>query len=479
MLASRKLVIKLLFSACVFIAGMELGCRLFWKLQGLSFLKCHRQMHLVFYPELRPIEEMSIGPGDGYYDVLLLGGSVLHEDFTPIAQLLGIELELEQNRHVRIHNASFRAHSSLDSYYKYRHLSGKKFDRVIVYHGINEVRANNCDASNFRRDYGHYFWYRALHLVEGTPRFRHLVFFRTLGLLWLKVSRGIGWDAYVPAAGADPDGLAYGGSVKTKGPFKRNLSRIIRLAEARADPLVLMTFGYYLPRGYLPGNRWHTSAKLWGLPQNVARGIDVHNTVIREMAKTYPGIMFVDQDKLIPKKDGFFRDVCHLTGKGSRSFVDNYLVTHYQEVLKTQDRKAAVHYRLANALARLRRRAAAADHYSRAIEIRPDLVEARAGLALIAGATGKGRQCRPENADGSVMKRFAGDEPPPQSFDSPERALEFLESRCRLHYNLGKAMEQQGRFEAAVSQYRQALQLRPDFGQARYDLELIQRLRRR
>jgi hypothetical protein len=63
---------------------------------------------------------------------------------------------------VRVHLAAAGAQTSRDSYLKYRWLSSKRFDLVVLYDGINEACANNCPPNVFRADYSHYAWYRFL-----------------------------------------------------------------------------------------------------------------------------------------------------------------------------------------------------------------------------------------------------------------------------------------------------------------------------
>ena len=96
------------------------------------------------YPEL---EQIAMPAAD--FDILLLGGSVLVErtDF-------------------RVVNLSALAHTTRDSYLKLKSLGDPRFDVVVVYHGINEVRANNCPPDLYRSDYSHYEWYEMRNLTD-------------------------------------------------------------------------------------------------------------------------------------------------------------------------------------------------------------------------------------------------------------------------------------------------------------------------
>ncbi|MCK5606632.1 tetratricopeptide repeat protein, partial [Candidatus Pacearchaeota archaeon] len=407
----KKLGLRLLFSLCVFSIGSELCSRCFWKLQGLSFFQCQKEIHLAFYPELKYVDALSIRRDDEYYDILLLGGSALHEAFGSIERLLGIRLELEKNKKVRLHNMAFRAHSTLDSYYKYRHLSDKRFDLVIVYHGINEVRANNCPPSLFREDYSHYSWYRAINSYEKASDSKLLIFPYTLTLTWIRGLDWLGLRRYVSTAKPNPSWIDYAGTIRTKEPFERNLARILELAEAKCEPVVLMSFSYYIPEEYPDVADWWMPIELWGKPEYVAKGIAVHNTVIEELARSHTHVMFIDQNKLVPKEKKFFRDICHFTGQGSERFVNNYLLARYMYAIEKRHNDAFAHYELANTLFRLERYTKAISHYHRSLQIEPNH----------AGA----------------------------------------------YVNLGRAVAAQGNLEQAISFFRQALHIQPYIGRGR------------
>src|SRR5215471_18848261 len=140
----------------------EASSRLIWKLTfGVPFFSPEK-MYYVFYPELKSVEKRRIPAHDGQIDILLLGGSVLNPNFGNIARVLEERIAYETKKPVRIYNLAKSAHSSADSYYKYRHLMDKHFDLVIFYHGINEVRANNVPPSVFKPDYSHYSWYKQI-----------------------------------------------------------------------------------------------------------------------------------------------------------------------------------------------------------------------------------------------------------------------------------------------------------------------------
>ena len=229
------------------LALAEGGSRLFWTTRGASFLAAHRDLHLAFYPELRPIQRAALSKDDEVFDILMLGASVLHGAFTKVERYLSERLSSEMPGTVRIHNVSVPAHTTRDSYYKYRHLMDKRFELIVVYHGINEVRANNCPPSVYREDYSHYSWYRLVNALEAGTEQRRLVFPYTAEFLGKSLQEEMGLRRYVPRHRPRGDWLEYGRHIKTPGAFRANLEGILRMAKTKGEPVLLMTFSYYIP----------------------------------------------------------------------------------------------------------------------------------------------------------------------------------------------------------------------------------------
>ena len=115
----------------------------------------HRGEHR-FYPRLhRAMQDYD----PSSRNVLLLGGSVIMR--------IPPDTWRERVPGARFYNVAFKAHTSLDSLYKYEQLrrEGYRFDVVVFYHGVNEVRTNNAPPGIFRDDYSHYAFYRMAHTL--------------------------------------------------------------------------------------------------------------------------------------------------------------------------------------------------------------------------------------------------------------------------------------------------------------------------
>lgn len=340
--ALRRLALAAAILVVLFLM-LEIPSRLFWMLHFGTPLLHPEEILYGFYPELRFADSGPVRRGDGEYNVLVLAGSVLNNHYGNVGLLLEERLTRRLRRRVRVHNLARRSHTSLDSFYKYQHLEGQQFDLVLVYHGINEVRANNVPPEMFRLDYSHFSWYATINSFHAHWEVPWVVFPFTVGYAVRNGRERWGLDSYVSPGKPREDWLAYGADVKTAAAFVQNLSAILDIARRRGDPVLLMTFAYYIPADYseeafdrlaLDYSLHAFPVEFWGRPADVARAIETHNTIVRRLAEAANGrVRFVDQDALMPKDGKHFNDVCHLTGTGCQSFVDNMIDVVAEELV--------------------------------------------------------------------------------------------------------------------------------------------------
>lgn len=117
--------------------------------------------------------------------------------------------------------------------------------------------------------------------------------------------------------------------------FRRNILEIIREARRSGSVPVLMTFAWSMPENYSnilfragalgynnPTRYDQHPAELWGSPQNVRRGLQLHNVVIRELSSEYD-VLLIDQESLMGKELLWFGDLCHLSDEGTDRFIRN------------------------------------------------------------------------------------------------------------------------------------------------------------
>ncbi len=314
-----------LFAAVLFLVPLlafEAASRAVWSWGGgLGYFD---PLEYRYYPELREVREAP-PKAPGGLDVLLLGGSVLERAWGNAAGRLERKLSRATGRPVRVHNVARASHSTLDSLYKYRHLSSRHFDLVFVYHAINELRANSCPPEVFRDDYSHYHWYATVNAFERHPETWLVTTPWTADFLAREIAQRIRPE---PRVAKEPGGpwLSYGNNIKTATPFGRNLEAILDLAARKGEPVMLSTFAWYIPDGYDRGRFEERDldygfgvgsypVEFWGRPPNVARGLAVHNDIVRALARRRR-TLFVDLEASMPRDGKHFRDVCHLMPEG-------------------------------------------------------------------------------------------------------------------------------------------------------------------
>jgi hypothetical protein len=313
----------------------EVGARAFWSLRyGVPFRHPGRILY-AFYPGLERIDRKRPSAGDGYYDVLFLGGSTLDEHWGEVDRALGERLAFQGHRNVRIFNLAVPAHTSRDSRLKYEALGRVRFDLVVIYDGFNDIRTNNVPPGLYRQDYGHYAWYETVNALA--PYHRRSTRFAlpyTLRFLAIGFRRALTKDRYVPTEEPRPDWVRYGENARSAAPFEDNLTAILDLAARRGDRVLLMTFAAYVPENYSPeafeakrlDYGLHLSPlELWGRRDHVLAALARHNEIVRTLAGRHPEGLFVDQARLMDGSPRYFNDPCHLTVEGSARFAENLL----------------------------------------------------------------------------------------------------------------------------------------------------------
>jgi hypothetical protein len=331
-----------LVAALISFVLAEVTARLYWRLCcGVSLLKPGDVLY-AFYPELQASGELpevlrTVAPTqatqtDEFYDILLLGGSVLHKSWGSVEMELREQLAYMGQRKVRIFNLAIPAHTSRDSLLKYAALRDARFDLVIFYHGINEVRVNNVPPEIFREDYGHYSWYESVNALAHYHGTAFLALPYTLHYLGISARYNLTKDHYISTYVVRKDWIQYGRASRSAASFKNNLERIIGLASQRGDQMLLMTFATHVPQNYsrdafnkkqLDYGLHRSPIEWWGLREHVVASVDVHNEIVRELAAQDRNILFVDQAQSMPRSGQYFNDPCHLTGPGSARFAEN------------------------------------------------------------------------------------------------------------------------------------------------------------
>jgi lysophospholipase L1-like esterase len=283
------------------------------------------------YPELRPIRERTPAARDGTFDLLLLGGSVLHESWGQVESQILEQLARAGHRSVRVHNLAQAAHTTRDSLVKYAALGGARFDLVFVYHGINDARANAAPPEVFREDYSHLPWYELVNALAPAADGAALALPATLRFAFARLRQSVSPGSYAGGDRPRPEWLRHGAEPRSPAAFERNLAAILELAAGRGDRVALGTFALHVPPDYsleafrekrLDYLLFYSPIELWGERDHVVAAVAAHNEAVRRLAAR-PGVLLVDEERLVPRGARTFNDPCHLTNEGSEIFARN------------------------------------------------------------------------------------------------------------------------------------------------------------
>jgi hypothetical protein len=273
---------------------------------GLPFSYNQEEM---IYPALHHIQNKYTDEG---INVLLLGGSVLF--------INAETLQDEGSTHsFNFYNAANIAHTSLDSVYKYNYLIKQKlrFDYVIFYHGINDVRLNNIPAQFYQENYSHYYYYKLTNKAFDQDNQGFDLFLNsTLGYNFYHLSCKIyslttfKKKKFIPYDIPVMEMTKYGNIIKTEQSFRNNIKRIVKISKIQKATLIAPYFAFQ------PAYVNTELTRIWGEPQNVVKGIKRHNEIIAEMQDRF---ITINTDMLSVNISNF-EDVCHFTDQGQKIF---------------------------------------------------------------------------------------------------------------------------------------------------------------
>jgi lysophospholipase L1-like esterase len=254
----------------------------------------------------------------GELNILLLGASVAEQT----GKILESKLTAAAGIPVHVHNAAVSAHTTQDSLNKLECLMerGAEFDRIIIYHAINDVRMNCVAAEDFRNDYSHCAWYASFNRKKQT------------GVMSVKETVSDSLDRMIGLGEPDAAHIAFGDDIKTGPAFRLHVEQMLKIAKDAKTPVTLMTFATHFVEGYTKeafdakklgysAGQYELATELWGKPINVSRGVAIHNEVIRQLSSEHPDLVFVDMESEL-KDIKYFTDVCHLSAAGLDRFAD-------------------------------------------------------------------------------------------------------------------------------------------------------------
>jgi lysophospholipase L1-like esterase len=307
--------------------GLEGLARLYWwRVKGAPST-CPEALWRTEYREVTSsgIDQVAPYHGDPTFDVLLLGGSVLHHSCGDIGVRLGARLGEKLGRPVRVVNLAYPGRTSADSRMKYARLADRRFDLVVFYHGINDAFLNNCPPGAFRADYTQVRHMAQMKALDRHPEVAWFALPYTAEYVGLNLG-----DRWGLTRAPKHIWARYGADLRTPPAFEANVEAVAELARGRGDPLLLATFAYHLPANYseaafkakqLDYDKHGCPAGTWGEPAYLTRALDAHNEAVRRVAARY-GTLFADVAGELPHGRLCFDDPCHLNAEGCRRFVE-------------------------------------------------------------------------------------------------------------------------------------------------------------
>ncbi|MCF0070330.1 hypothetical protein LZD49_07590 [Dyadobacter sp. CY261] len=299
---------------------------------GYPFFRPSDYLYSAFYDNMKEVREKEIKRNGDVKNVLILGGSVVSTPWSHMESRLDTILQKHYGKGNRyaFYNIASAGQTSRDILLKYNLLDDKRFDLVIYYEAINENRANNIPAKYFKQDYSHIGWYRDIELLRSRSEINLTVIPYVLQKMVGAIQDKLTHRIYVSHEKVDPQFEKFGSDIKTAGPYHSNISGIIKIAQSRGDKLLLLSYASYFPENviltgddkdseHFAGCRFASPVKIWGKPENTKKGIGVHNSIIRKLAKQHK-TLFLDMENEMPKDPKLFCDVCHVSEPGAQRF---------------------------------------------------------------------------------------------------------------------------------------------------------------
>jgi lysophospholipase L1-like esterase len=185
-----------------------------------------------------------------------------------------------------------------------QHIDMWKPDLIVVYAGIND---------NI---------YNTFHWLDGEPSvgFLNALDFRTSVLF--QFAKYHIWDKKLRST---PDFSV----VRSEAIFRQNIEAIISLATERGSSVVLSTFAISYPtedQHLLRTLRQQEPIMehFWGTLAATARGVEAHNTVMKELADQHE-LPLASVSQFMPRDGQHFKDMCHLTDVGYEALVSKLM----------------------------------------------------------------------------------------------------------------------------------------------------------
>lgn len=265
-------------------------------------------------------------------NILFLGASVIHPYWGAIEKELENKIIANFSCKVNITNVAIPAHTSLDSKIKYNLLQNQHYDIVLLYHGINELRFNNCPPSVFDVDYKHVKFYNYIHAINN-PISRFSIFPYAINAIkvgWIDRSE----NDFLPMNEPKKKWLELGANIKSATSFQKNYQAIIEQAHQNNTDIIIPSFAYspakafsksFIEENKLNADHGVCPIEIWGEKEAIVKGLKIHNETIKKyLAKKTNinnNIHTVSMHDSLTTNENHFHDICHLSPQGVTKYV--------------------------------------------------------------------------------------------------------------------------------------------------------------
>jgi lysophospholipase L1-like esterase len=275
--------------------------------------------------------EIETPKAEGNYRIFALGGSTTYGDSLQPqeaypAQLQQILHNTYGYTNVEVVNAGVNAYSSHDSLANLAyHVLDDEPDMIIVYHGVNDVRARLVDPAS----------YSGLNLQRGIWSMEQLEARFSGSILWrfLRIQLGIiGNPTNFETFLATPNDVIrcpfslgnYCESLQQEAQaildanppiyFERNFRNMAAIARANGADVVFSTWAYYI--GETPYDNFMS-------PQHMQNGVDEQNEIVRSLGEEL-AVPVIDFAANVPENGTFWIDGMHLMPEGTYEQASEY-----------------------------------------------------------------------------------------------------------------------------------------------------------
>lgn len=332
--SNMKYAVQLLVYLLIIEVFLRLGLKL---AKDYSFWS---PRYAAFHTEIENLDAIN----DTDYNILILGGSAISN---ALPAKIGIQIEDSlklRGQQVRVIDIGMPARTSKDNLVILKLVNPdvlNKVDEVIYYESLNDTRYNCIPPTSFQDDYSHAHWYQELALMKAHPEMNYTIIPYVVDLFMQRLKERTGKVQMLnDELDVKPEFMDYGSEILTAKTFKNNLNEILSLFDTSKVKVTLLGYYIFIPEEmmskenlgfwneekYFKAKGPRTTSGAWGYPWNAKKGLEIHNGILKEIAKSNSNIQFHDMAPVLSEiAPSTFFDISHFTEEGGSVFVSEIL----------------------------------------------------------------------------------------------------------------------------------------------------------